>query len=39
MHGVTRGTYMGFGWESQKERHRQEDVEVGERIILKCVIG
>jgi hypothetical protein len=30
-----RGMHTGFWWENQKERYRQEDLDVGGRIILK----
>jgi hypothetical protein len=26
-------------WESQKERNHYEDLDVGERIILKCILN
>jgi hypothetical protein len=28
-----------FWWESQKERGHWEDLDVGGRIILKCILG
>jgi hypothetical protein len=33
-----RGMHMGFWWGSQKERDHQEDLDVGGRIILKCIL-
>jgi hypothetical protein len=33
-----RGMHIGFLWESQKERDHQEDLDVGERIILKLIL-
>jgi hypothetical protein len=29
--------YVGFWWGNLKERHNFENLEIGERIILKCV--
>jgi hypothetical protein len=29
----------GFWWESQKERHHWEDIEVGGMIIVKWILG
>jgi hypothetical protein len=33
-----RGINIGFWWESQAERHQYEDLDVGERIILKWIL-
>jgi hypothetical protein len=30
--------YVEFWWGSQKERDHQEDIDIGERIILKCIL-
>jgi hypothetical protein len=30
-----RGMYIGYWWEIQKEIDHSEDIDVGERIILK----
>jgi hypothetical protein len=29
---------IGYWWESRKERHHKEDLDVGGRIMLKCVV-
>jgi hypothetical protein len=31
------GMLSGFPWESQKERDQYEDLDVGERIILRLI--
>jgi hypothetical protein len=31
--------HIVYWWESQKERDHEEDVNVGGRIILKCILG
>jgi hypothetical protein len=33
-----RGMYIGFWWESRKERDHYEDLDVGGRIILEWVL-
>jgi hypothetical protein len=33
-----RGLLIGFWWENQKERDHWEDLDVGERIILECIL-
>jgi hypothetical protein len=32
-----RGTLIGYWWESQKERDHSEDLDVGGKLILKCI--
>jgi hypothetical protein len=33
-----RGVHKVFWWECQKERDHEEDLDVGERIILKWIL-
>jgi hypothetical protein len=33
-----RGIHGGFWWESQKKRNHQEDLDKGERKILKWIL-
>jgi hypothetical protein len=32
------GIYIGFWWESQKERDHYEDLDIGGRIILEWIL-
>jgi hypothetical protein len=36
-HMVRRGMHVGFWWESQKEKHCKEDLDISARIILKLM--
>jgi hypothetical protein len=33
-----RGMYIGFWWESQNERDHYEYLDLGGRVILKCIL-
>jgi hypothetical protein len=33
-----RGKHIGFWWESQEERDYYEDLDVGGKIILRCIL-
>jgi hypothetical protein len=35
----SRGVHIEFLWESQKERDNEEDLDVGERIIVKWILN
>jgi hypothetical protein len=37
-HVERRGISTGFSWESQKERDHYEDLDVGGRMLLKCIL-
>jgi hypothetical protein len=38
MHGGGERCLQGFAWEDRKERDHWEDLGVGERITLKCIL-
>jgi hypothetical protein len=33
-----RGMHIGFGWETHKETGNLEDLDVGGKIVLKCIL-